>query len=326
MRRVVEAAAILLAALGAGSACSKTSAPVSSDAGRGAEPAPAASSDGAHVLARVGDRTITVADFVAALQNMDEFDRVRFSAPARRRELLGEMIDVKLLADEARERGYDKDPIAEQETREILRDAVLRKARESAPTPNDVPAIEVQAYFDVHRADFHDPERRRVGAIVLPSESAAASALAAALKASPSEWGELVRARSIDPQAKADVAIDLAGDLGFVSPPGDPQGANARIPDEIRAAAFEIAKVGEILARVVAAGRQFYVVKFEGRSEAHDRSLQDVERTIRVKLAQDKRQAAEAALLDDLRKQYPVSLDEAALAQVKVTLPDAGRE
>jgi peptidyl-prolyl cis-trans isomerase C len=327
MRRVAGIAAVAVVALVApvlAAGCRKET-PAASTGDAGPAPAGAASAD-QRVLARVGTTTITVADYVAALQDMDEFDRVRYMAPARRRELLDEMIDIKLLADEARDRGYDKDPIAQQETREILRDAVLRKARDTAPAPNDIPEGEVRAYFDAHRADFHDPERRRAGAIVLASESAATAALASALKASPVEWGELVRSKSVDPQAKADVPVDLAGDLGFVSPPGDPRGTNDRIPDEVRAAVFEAGKVGDVVPRVVPSGHQYYVVKYEGRSDAHDRSFQDAERSVRVKLAQDKRRAAEDALIEQLRKQYPVSVDEGALSQVKVTLADAGHD
>ena len=37
-----------------------------------------------------------------------------------------------------------------------------------------------------------------------------------------------------------------------------------------------------------------------------------------MRLAQDKVRAAEDALVDELRKQYPVEIDEAALGQVKV--------
>src|SRR5580692_6323338 len=69
----------------------------------------------AQVLARVGDRTITLGDFEAALEHMDQFDRMRYQAPERRKELLAEMIDVMLLADEAREKGYDRDPVTQQE-------------------------------------------------------------------------------------------------------------------------------------------------------------------------------------------------------------------
>ncbi len=257
---------------------------------------------------------------------MDQFDRLRYEAPERRRELLGEMIDVMLLADEARAQGYDKDPVTEKEIREILRDAYLDRARVGAPTPADVPGDEVRAYYDAHKADFHDPERRRLSAIVLSSSSAAAGVLEAAKKATAVEWGELVRAKSLDAQAKANVPVDLAGDLGFVSPPGDDRGGNARVPDEVRAGAFEITSVGDVLPRVVASAGKFYVVRFTSKSDAHDRSMADAERSIRVKLAQEKLHAKQEELIDDLRKQYPVRIDEAALATVKVDSPatDAG--
>ncbi|MGH7270169.1 MAG: peptidylprolyl isomerase, partial [Polyangiaceae bacterium] len=104
----------------------------------------------------------------------------------------------------------------------------------------------------------------------------------------------------------------------FTPPPaGAPAGgSNPRVPEEVRAAVFEIANVGDVLPRVIASGGTFYVVKLEGRSEARDRSFEDAERSIRVKLATDKLRASESALLDELRKQYPVTISEQALSQV----------
>lgn len=320
--RATVATALALSALMTGvSSCSHSSASPVEPADAGGSTGALSPADAAQVLARVGDHTITLGDYVAALQHMDQFDRIRYSAPARRRELLGEMIDVTLLADEAREKGYDKDPSTQQEIREILRDAILKRAREGVPAPNDIPAPEVLAYFDAHKADFHDPERRRVSGIVLASEGAAAAVLDAARKATPEQWGELVRSRSVESNATASTAespLDLAGDLGFVSPPGDPRGVNQRVPDEVRAAVFAIANPGEVFPRVVAARGKFYVVKLESKTAPRDLTLQDAERSVRVKLAQDKARASEAALLDELRKQFPVQIDEAALAQVKV--------
>ncbi|MGH7296990.1 MAG: peptidylprolyl isomerase [Polyangiaceae bacterium] len=282
----------------------------------------------AQVLARVGDRVITLGDFEAALEHMDQFDRMRYQAPDRRKELLCEMIDVMLLADEARQKGYDKDPVTQQELREVLRDAMLKRAREGAPAPNDIPQEEVREYFEAHKAEFADPERRRVSVIVLAGEAGAAPVLEAARKASPAQWGELVRTKSVDPGAKTPVPSEMAGDLGFVAPPGDMRGANPKVPEEVRAAAFEIGKPGEVLGRVVKAGGKAYVVKLTSRTEPHERTFEEAERAIRVKIAQDKIRAREDALLDELRKQFPVKIDEAALAQVKVTLPavDAGAD
>jgi peptidyl-prolyl cis-trans isomerase C len=281
----------------------------------------------AQVLARVGDRTITVGSYVAVLEHMDQFDRMRYQAPDRRQELLDEMIDVMLLADEAREKGYDKDIIAQQEIREILRDAMLKKAREGVPGPGAIPGVDVRAYYESHKADYRDPERRRISSIVLSGEAAANTVLDAAKKASPTQWGELVKAKSVDPGAKAGVPADLAGDFGFVSPPGDARGSNPRVPEEVRAAAFEIENIGDVLPRVIKASGRHYVVRLTSKTEPHSRTFEEVERAIRVKLAQDAIRAKEAALLEDLRKQYPVEIDEAALSEVKVDLPrDGGGE
>ncbi len=331
MRSVTALAALGLATVLPLSGCKAQPSPAGEDGSSSA----AADASASQVLARVGDRTITLGDYVAALDHMDEFDRLRYEAPERRKDLLDEMIDVMLLADEARDRGYDREPGAEQEVREILRDAMLKKAREGAPAPSAIPEDEVRAYFEAHKGDYHDPERRRVSAIVLATRSAAEAVLQAVERgddggADPSDpsgraqsWGELVRARSVDPEARDNVPLDLAGDFGFAAPPGDARGDNPRIPAEVRAAVFEISQVGGILPRVVPAGGNYYVVKFASVSHAQDRTLEEAARTIRVKLARDKARAQEEAMVEALRKQYPVQIDEAVLSEVRV---DAGAD
>ena len=275
-------------------------------------------------LAKVGDQTITLGDYVAALEHMDQFDRVRYQSTERRKELLEEMITVELLAQEAKAKGYDKDPLAQQEIRAILRDAMLAEARKGAPQPQEIPDAEVRGFFDTHRAEYKDPERRRVSVVVAKDEAAGKEALAAAKKdIASAHWGEVVRTKSIDPQARANVPVDLAGDLGIVSPPGDPRGENTRVPEEVRAAVFGLGEIGSIADNVVASGGKFYVVRLTQKLPAHDRSFEEAERTIRVKLAQDKLRAKEDELLADLKKTVKVEVDEAALATVK-TAVDAG--
>jgi hypothetical protein len=340
MRRLALALVSLALTGAAGLACTSCKGSSSSGGAAAADagPLPGTASgaltpeQAAQVLARVGERTITLGDFQAALEHMDQFDRMRYQSPERRKELLGEMIDVMLLADEARARGYDKDPVTQQEVRELLRDALLKKAREGVPSPNDIPAEEVRAYYEAHRADFRDPERRRVSVIVVatPSEAGAGAVLDAARKATAAQWGELVRTKSVDPSAKANTPVDLAGDLGFVSPPGDPRGANQRVPEEVRAAVFGagVDKAGDVAPRVVKVGGKFWIVRMSARTEAHDRTLEEAERSIRVKLAQDAIRGREEALLAELRRQYPVTIDEAALGKVDVQLQavDAGAD
>ena len=279
----------------------------------------------ARVLAKVGDVTITLGDYVAALEHMEQFDRLRYQSPERRKELLDDLIEVELLAREATAKGYDKDPVAQQELRATLRDAILHEAHEGVQEPNAIPDAEVHAYFDAHKADYKDPERRRLSLIVLKDEATAKQVLDQALKTpGATQFGDLVRNKSTDAQARANVPVDLAGDFGMVSPPGDDRGDNPRIPTEVRAAAFEIGKVDDILPRVVKAGDKFYVVRLTQKTDARERTFAEAERSIRVKLAQDKLRAKEDDLLKQLRAQYPVQIDEAALATVKVDLGDGG--
>jgi DNA-directed RNA polymerase subunit F len=287
--------------------------------------------EAAKVLVRIGDKAITLGEFAAALEHMDQFDRMRYQSPERRKELLNEMINVELMADEAREKGYDQDPRTQQEIRAVLRDALLKEARKTAPKPQDIAPEEVQAYYDAHRADYRDPERRRVSVVALPTAPAANAVLDQAKKGlTAAQWGELVRSKSVEPAAKAagpNAPVDLAGDLGIVSPPGDARGANPRVPEEVRAAVFQIEKVGDVLPSVVqGADGRFYVVRLTAKTDPVERTREDADRSIRVKLSQDKLRAAEDALLAQLRTKYPVQIDDNALATVRVDLPDPGSD
>ena len=331
LRGPISVAVLLgLAALGAlGLACNEKALQneTGPDAGVHHSSASLTPEQAAKVLVRIGDKTITLGDYVATLEHMDQFDRLRYQSPERRKELLTEMINIELLAHEAVLKGYDKDPVAAQEERAILRDALLTDARKGATLPQDIPEPEVRAYFDAHKADYRDPERRRLSLIILKDEATANAVLEQAKKtATASQWGELVRAKSNDPQAKANVPVDLAGDVGMVSPPGDSRGDNVRVPEDVRIAAFEIAKVGDVLGRPVKAAGKVYLVRLTQKTDAHERAFAEADRQIRVKLAQDKIHAREEETLAALRSQFAVQIDDNVLATVKVDLGDAGRD
>lgn len=309
--------ALVLMMLFAGcKSCGSTSGDV--DAGEHAQTPSLTPEQAAKVLARVGDDTITLGDYVAAIEHMDQFDRLRYQAPERRKELLEELIDVELLAQEATAKGYDKDPVAQQELRAVLRDAMLKEARAGAPQPSDISDTDARAYYEAHKQDFSDPERRRVSLIVCKDEGSCKAALEQAKASTATRWGELVRKLSTDAQAKANVPIDLAGDFGIVSPPGDTRGENPRVPAEVRTALFEMDKADDVLGRVVRSGDKAYVVRLTQKLDAHTRSYAEAERAIRVRLAADRAKVKEDEAYENLRKQFPVKIDEAALGTVRV--------
>jgi len=276
------------------------------------------------VLAKVGDREITLGEYAETLERMDPFERIRYQSPDRRKQLLNEIIQVELLAEEAKRRGLDKQPETQERVRQMLRDELLRDVRQSVAAPTDIPESEVRAYYEAHHDEFKEPERRRVAHLLLANEAQAKAALQKALAASAADWGKLVAQLSLDPKppSSGPAPTELAGDLGIVGPPGHPRGGNPRVPEAVRAAVFEIDKVGGVLDRVVTENGHYHVVRLTGRTEARDRSYQDAERTIRVAIVQQRIREREAELERELKKRYPVSVDDEALTRVKVPEAD----
>lgn len=277
------------------------------------------------VLAKVGNHEITLGEFAATLDRMDPFERLRYQSADSRKQLLNELIDLELLAEEARRRGLTKQPETEERVRQMLRDELLAQVRRSTVSPGDISEADARRYYDEHRDDFREPERRRVAHIALPSEIEAKALLEKAQAASAADWGKLVAEKSRDAKTKPSAGLppELAGDLGIVGPPSHPRGANPAVPEPLRAAVFEVEKVGGVLPRVVAAAGAFHIVRMTGKTDARDRTFADAERSIRVALVQERIRAREAELESELKKKYPVTIDEAQLAKIAVPAPSA---
>jgi parvulin-like peptidyl-prolyl isomerase len=322
--RLLGGALLLAGAFGCGKKPEGGSAP-SATASASARPSGITPELARRVLAKVGDREITLGDFAATLERMDPFERLRYQSADRRKQLLDELIDLELLAQEARRRGLDQQPETQERVRQMLRDELLAQVRATAPSPNDISEADARRYYDEHRDDFREPERRRVAHIALGSEAEARAVLEKALTASPADWGKLVAEKSRDGKTKPSESLppELAGDLGIVGPPGHPRGQNPRVPEPLREAVFEIDKVGGVLHRPIAAAGGFHVVRMTGKTDARDRTFADAERSIRVALVQEKIRSREAELEAELKKKYPITIDEQQLATIPVPAPSA---
>lgn len=277
------------------------------------------------VLVKVGDRSITLGDYVATLLRMDEFERLRYQTEESQKKLLDEMIQVELLAQEARRRGIDDQPDVVLEIQQALRDELLHQLEMSLPPLEEISEREVREYYEAHRSEFKEPERRRVLMIRVGTAERAETLLAEAKGASGQKWGELAAEYSLDRHNLGeDGARELAGDVGFVSAPGQERGANDAVPDPVRKAIFELEKVGDVLPRALQEGSFHYVIRLGGISPARDRSVTEADRPIRVELRRRKFVEAEKKLEADLREKYPVTIDAQAIQnhQAKVRPDD----
>jgi hypothetical protein len=301
--------------------CSKSPAAGAADAG--VPPSGLAPERAAQVLARVGQRSITLGDYAAALERMDPFERMRYQTQDRRQALLDEMINVELLAREAERRGLDRRPETIELVRQFQRDESLRRLRASLPHPEDLSSADVSGYYEKHRADFFEPERRRAAHIVLTDESLARRVLAQAQGSSADRWRELVAehapgaadAPPAGDKTAARPGLEVPGDLGMLSRTTlDP--ADSAVGEPLRQALFEIAEVGQVHPRLIADASRFHVLRLVSKVEARQRMLAEVDALIRTRLVQERQAAAEAALIAQLRRDTKVSIDEAMLEHI----------
>ncbi len=271
------------------------------------------------VLAHVGDKAITVGDFAAALDRMDRFERLRYQSPDRRKQLLDEIIAAELLADEARRRGLDREVETQLRIDQAVRDEILRDLRAAAPSPESLPEAEVRDYFDGHQGEFHEPERRRIAEIVVTREEDARRIIGVAQGAPAQVWGQLVRKYSGGRAEGANTAVplELEGDLGIISAPGAGSPSEPKLPEPVVKAAFSIEKVGMVYEQAIFVAGQYHVVRLTSRVPARVRTYAEAERSIRVKLVQQRIEASQQRLLEDLRREIPVSINQNLLLTVK---------
>lgn len=288
-----------------------------------AEPKPAqgiSPEQAAQVLARVGDKSITLGEYAAALERMAPFERMRYQSLERRKQLLDEMINLELLAQEAKRQGLDRDPLVQMRIDQALRDEMLRQRFESLPGPEAIAEHEVRAYYDAHQQEFNEPERRRLSEIVVADPRLAEQVLNSARAATAAEWGALVRAHSTAHRSSAEpLPLELEGDLGVVSAPGRTGGNEPTLAPELLQAAFAIEKVGGVSEKPVLVQGKYHVLRLTSLMPARQRTYAEAERSVRMTLAQKHIETSRQELLDELKKQLPVSVNAALIAKVKST-------
>lgn len=272
------------------------------------------------VLAKVGDRVITVADYATVLDRMDPMERLRYQSTERRKALLDELVNTELMAREAERRGLDKRPETQAYVNQLLADEVRRRLRASLPAPEALPVETVQAYYAAHRDEFRQPERRRVAVLTLPSKAVAEKVVAELGKdAELARWNELGRAHSTQSQGALSLPTPVFGDVGFVTAQGDAEG-EVPVPAPVRAAAFQIAGTG-VAPAAIEHERVFYLVRVTTVAPAHLPTLEEADAQVRARVLDGQLAERERELQKALEKATPVEVNEAVISRLKQTTP-----
>lgn len=271
------------------------------------------------VYARIGDRTIRVGDIEDALAAQTPFQQARYrDDPAKLRELADRLVQLEVLAVEARRLDLQDSPRVRELVDGNLVQLLMRHAIDERITPQSITDAEVAAYFAAHQDEYARPALARASHVLVATEAEARALLDQCRTVDVAAFRQLARDRSLDTETN-----QTGGDLRYFTADGRPQG-NAGRPIEagIATAAFAIPEVGGCAAAPVPVGDRFSVVKLTGRREAEASPLAIAQEGIRRKLWRERRDHEVEVLVDEIRTRVRVSQRNELLRLVEVAPPN----
>ena len=266
-------------------------------------------------LAKVGDVTITVAEFQEQLNRQSPYIRARYTSLEQKREFLDSLVRFEILAAEAQRRGLDKDPEVVRTMKSVMVQKLMRDQFDAAVPPDAIADAEMKTYYDANIKEYVKPEEVRASAIVMKSKAQADKVAAEAQgEAGKTNKGfrDLVAKYSTDDKTKG-----RGGDLRYF--PKNPAEDTVEMPPKaVVDAAFALPQTGAVSGAIDAGDGTYWVIKETGHRRAMTRTYEDVEQSIRTKLHRDKRQAAQDDFVQRLRQQATIEVLDDNLEKVRV--------
>lgn len=275
----------------------------------------------ADVLARVGDKEITVANFKA------EFERrqaLRMALPDRQT-LLDQMVERETLLQQARAAGLENDA----EVRRACEDVLLARYQETQIAPKvtaaKVTPEEIKAAYDHDSARYTRPAKVKLAFVFIAVNAKADSNQIAAAESRAGEILAQARLLPAETRGFGRIAADYSddqvtryrgGDAGWF----DADGLEGLWPKEIVAAGFVLTNAGDI-SGVLRGKEGFYLVKKLDSRPASVTPLEQVRPLIERQLLVAKQQEIERQLKLQARAAAKVFTDPALLATVAYPNP-----
>lgn len=322
------AASVMAAALSLGlCGCGKPDKPDPHAAKGLAKAKPGAAAAGStpqgEVLAKIGDRVITLEEFESRLAQQSAFARGRYNSLQRKKEFLDSLVRFELLAMDAEARGLDKEPQVVMARKQAMVKALTAKEIRNLVKLSDITDADVQAYYDEHLSEFDKPAEVRAAQILMKDEAAAktlAGELQGKLEKDPRKARQIF-AEYVREHSKDEATARFGGDLQFFGKPGDrPVRRGAKqpiVPPAVATAVFALDKVGAITAPIKSS-QGWHIVQKTGFRRPYKRTVDDVKTSIRNKLFRVRKGKAMENYVKGLKDGVTISIDDAVLDKAKV--------
>ncbi len=245
-----------------------------------------------HLVAVVGGEKIMDTDIEALLNEIPEQARQRYASVEGKRELVQSLAEIKMLSLEAKKQGIDRSPDVKRKIDFMGEQMLARELAENTVDKITISDEELSGYYHDNREQFSTGPRVKLRHILLDSESEAQAVLARLKKGE--DFSALAREKSRCPSSQQ------GGELGWAT--------KGMMVPEFEDAAFALKK-GQ-MSEVVKSSYGYHVIMCDDVEAARQLDLEEVRDTIRQQLKSEKSEETVSALIEQAKKNHPVTVNE----------------
>lgn len=243
------------------------------------------------ILAKVGDREITMNDVEFVINNLDPNTRQQFNSEEGQKRVVGELVNQELFYLDAIKSGIDKDEEFEKQMEKAKADLLKQYYITKLLSKADVDDVEIFNFYGQNREMFVDKEEVSARHILVSTQEEADKVV-----------NEINNGLSFEDAAKKYSSCPSSqegGNLGFFS-------AGQMVP-EFEQAAFSL-KPGE-MSGPVKTQFGYHIILTEEKKPAGIMPYDKAKEMIRQHLSGQRQQDIYYKKIDQLKKQYDVAIN-----------------
>jgi peptidyl-prolyl cis-trans isomerase C len=263
-----------------------------------------------NVVARIGNKTITVADFNKILTYYDAEQRAMIEKnPQAKPTILWQTVQGMVIAGLAREKGFDKRPEIKGQLEMITNNFLaFQYLQKEVISKIKVTEKEAKAYYDKNPDLFKSPEQVKARHILIQVPKEAADEDKKKLKEKADEVLKKVKAGEDFTKLAAEFSDDAGtkskgGELGFIS-------KGSMVP-AFEQAAFSL-KPGEV-SELVETEFGFHVIKVDEKKEAVAEPFETIKEKVTKQVLREKQEAKVTEFVEQALKKAKVMMNPAPL-------------
>jgi peptidyl-prolyl cis-trans isomerase C len=263
-----------------------------------------------NVVARIGDKIITVADFNKILTYYDAEQRAMIEKnPQAKPTILWQTVQGMVIAGLAREKGFDKRPEIKGQLEMITNNFLaFQYLQKEVISKVKVTEKEAKAYYDKNPDLFKSPEQVKARHILIQVPKEASDEEKKKLKEKADEVLKKVKAGEDFTKLAAEYSDDpgtksKGGDLGFFS-------KGSMVP-AFEQAAFSL-KPGEV-SELVETEFGFHVIKIDEKKEAVSEPFETIKEKVTKQALREKQEAKVTEFVEQALKKAKVMMNPAPL-------------